>query len=301
MYTTPEITFDRASFSPMRIMPVRHRLMEHPLLQLDRLVELAARLERVGQVRAHNDTAQPGTSFGKAPESHPIGASVSDTLRRIQESRAWMALHNVQNDPLYRTLVDEVLDYVRPMIEDKDPGMCHRAGWIFVTSPGAITPYHLDHEHNFILQIAGSKAIHVFDPLDKQVVSDLALERFHAKLSRELVVYEPALQARAHVFEAKPGDGAYMPSTAPHWVQNGDEVSITVSFTYYTKRTLEQKHLHRANAALRSLGWKPRPVGSSRVRDGLKRSLFLAAQTAQDRVRKRELHPSLSTAKYSPG
>lgn len=301
MYTDPGISFDQARFQPMRIMPVRHRLMGHPLLEMGPLCELAKRLEASGGVRAHNDGAAAATSFFDAPNSHPIDGTVQDTIRNIEKARAWTALHNIQNDPLYRTLVDEVLDYVQPMTEGLDPGMCHRAGWIFITSPGAITPYHLDHEHNFILQIAGKKAIHVFDPLDRSITSSEALERFHMKLSRELVVYKPESQARAHVFDAGPGDGAYMPSTSPHWVQNGDEVSITVSFTYYTKRTLQQKAVHRANYALRALGYHPQPIGQSPARDTVKRVLFQAQDEARRRLRKRPLDASLITSKYAIG
>jgi hypothetical protein len=301
MYRHPGIELDVSAFEPMRITPVKHALMEHPLLQLDRLVELAERLHARGEVRSHNGHAQPHTAFVNAPETHPISGSMADTLRRIEESNAWMALHNVQNDPVYRNLVDEVLDFIRPMIDAKDPGMCHRAGWIFVTSPNAITPYHLDHEHNFILQIRGSKSIHVFDPLDRTITSDLALEKFHHKLSRELVIYNGELEHKACVFDAQPGDGAYMPSTAPHWVKNGNDVSITASFTYYTKRTLALKHAYRANASLRSLGVRPPPVDAGSLRDRLKSTAFRAQDALRYSWRAGSLHPVLSTEKYAPG
>jgi hypothetical protein len=300
MYRDPGLSFDAAAFEPMRIMPVRHTLMEHPLLQLDSLVELAKRLETRGLVRAHNDQAAPETSFAKAPDTHPIRLSMSETLRRIEASNAWMALHNVQSDPLYRGLVDEVLDYARPQIEPRDPGLCHRAGWIFVTSPNAVTPYHLDHEHNFILQILGKKTINVFDPLDRSITSELALEKFHHKHSRELVTFSPQKQAKAHVFEACPGDGVYMPSTAPHWVKNGDSVSITASFTYYTQHTMLQKQLYRANATLRQLGIEPRPVGTFPSIDALKRALYGARETVRQKLGRGTNDPTLSMAKYAP-
>jgi hypothetical protein len=300
MYENPGLTFDQASYQPMRIMPVTHTLMEHPLLQLERLVELAQRLAPRGLVRAHNDQASADTSFTHAPSTHPIQLPVADSIRRIEDANVWMALHNIQTDALYGGLVDEVLDYVKPLIDEKDPGLCHRAGWIFVTSPNAITPYHLDHEHNFILQIRGSKAIHVFDPLDRAITSDIALERFHHKHSRELVTFSPETQARAHVFEAEPGQGVYMPSTAPHWVKNGNNVSITVSFTYYTRRTMRLKQLYRANASLRKLGLEPRTVGRSPNIDRLKQSAYTASELLRRRLQRRELDPTLSMARYAP-
>jgi len=274
MYSSPAISFDTDRFEPMRIQSVRHELMGHPLLQLSSLTELARRLEPRGLVRRHNGEAKPETSFAKAPDLLPTKLSAMETIQNIDSADAWMALHNIQEDPTYRKLVDEILDYVRPMIDDKDPGMCHRAGWIFITSPGAVTPYHMDHEHNFILQVHGKKTLHVFDPLDRSVVTERALELFHTEHSRELVVYKEEYERAATVFELEPGMGGYMPTTAPHWVKNGDGVSITVSFTYYTASTLRRKTLHKANYFLRKLGIEPHPVGESTLRDNAKQAAF---------------------------
>jgi hypothetical protein len=285
MYTSPAIDFDLEAFQPMRIMPVRHQLMGHPLLALQSLVELAKRLEPRGLVRRHSGAAAPTTDFATAPEALPTRLTALDTIENIQQADAWMALHNIQEDPLYRTLVDEVLDFVKPKIELKDPGMCHRAGWIFVTSPGAVTPYHMDHEHNFILQVVGKKTLHVFDPLDRRIVTERSLELFHATHSRELVRYEEEFERTAHVFELEPGMGGYMPSTAPHWVKNGDGVSITISCTYYTNETRRRKLLHKANYFLGKYGVPTRPIGSSPLRDNVTELAFKAHLGAKALVR----------------
>jgi hypothetical protein len=301
IYTNPGVAFDPASFQPSHIMSVRHTLMGHPLLELGNLVDLARRLEKMGSVRTHSDSAKPDTSFVDAPETHPVTLSVEDTIRTIESSKAWMALHNIQNDPVYRKLVDEVLDFVRPMVERKDPGMCHRAGWIFVTSPDAITPFHIDHEHNFILQVLGKKTINVFDPLDRAVVSERALELFHSKLSRDLITFDDERQKRARVFEVEPGVGAYMPSTAGHWVKNGNNVSITVSFTYYTRSTMRQKAAHQANFDLRRLGLSPRPVGVSRLVDSVKGATWRTRYALASAVTRRPAHPSVVGGRYAIG
>jgi len=266
-YNGPGIAFDVGGFDPMRIQPVRHELMAHPLLQLPKLVELARRLPTV---RYHDDRAEPNTSFTDAPRTHRVDLPPHEVVANIENAHAWLALHNIQNDQEYRGLVDEVLDHLRPRVETRDPGMHHRAGWIFVTSPHALTPYHMDHEHNFILQVRGTKTINVWDPLDREVVTERSLELFHHDYSRELVVYQEEFQARAHVFDVKPGMGAYMPLTSPHLVKNGPDVSITVSFTYYTSETRRREMLHKVNHRLRSIGLQPRPVGSRPVVDSAK-------------------------------
>jgi hypothetical protein len=261
------VQVDWDAFDPWSIVPVRHELMDHPLLQMDALVELGRRLDARGSVRTHSDDATAGTPFNFAPRMHPNRAGAVATLAGIAEARAWMSLLNVQADPLYRTLVDEVLDGLAPGIEPRDPGMCYRGGWIFVTSPRAVTPFHFDKEHNFILQVRGSKTLYVWDPRDTEAASEHARDRFHATHERDLLRWDESLRARARVFHLEPGQGAYMPSTSPHLVENGDGPSLTVSFTYYTAATRRNALLHRAHERLRGYGIQPPPVGDNALLD----------------------------------
>jgi hypothetical protein len=260
---------DWTNFDPWRVRPVTHRLATHRLFRLESLVELGRRLEAVGRIRTHSDEVYAGTAFNHAPMLYPNGKSAAETLTGIADARAWMSLLNVQTDDLYRTLVDEVLDDVRPHVERADPGMSYRAGWIFVTSPRTVTPFHMDKEHNFIVQIQGRKRLYVWEPDDVQTVSEAARDLFHASHSRDLVVWNEAARARAHVFDLEPGMGAYMPSTSPHLVENGDGPSITASFTYYTHATRRRSRLHAWHQRLRTLGVAPTPVGHRPLRDVL--------------------------------
>ena len=254
-----EVAWDQ--FDPWRIQGVRHHLAAHPALQLPALVELGKRLEARGRVRSHSGDATVGTSFNEAPRLHPNAKGVEATLNDIEHAAAWTSLLNVQSDPQYRAVVDEVLDSIRPQVEAVDPGMCYRAGWIFLTSPRAVTPFHMDKEHNFILQVQGRKRIYVWDHRDTQVVSEHARDRFHRTHSRELLQWREEYRERAQVFELEPGMGAYMPSTSPNMVENGDGPSITMSFTYYTRSTRRDALLHRTHDMLRGRGWVPPAVG----------------------------------------
>jgi hypothetical protein len=301
MTGAPLIEFGAGAFDPMKVMAVRHRLAEHPLLQLPKLVELAGRLAERGAVRYHAGHVQPGTDFIKAPELFPVNRPAGEIVANIEKAQAWMGLHNIQQDDEYRRLVDEVLDDVRPRVEAVDPGMHHRAGWIFVSSPGAITPFHLDHEHNFILQIRGKKLLHVWEPLDRLTVPERALELFHANSSRELVRYDEECERRAHVFRLEPGVGGYMPTNAPHWVKNDDNVSITVSFTYYTEATRRRALLYVGNNYLRKMGLAPSAVGQSLLRDETKFRVLRAARELrrmEKRLRGGQIPPARD--RYAP-
>ena len=255
------IEVDAARFDPWRIQAVTHHLRSHPLLQFDALLELGQRLEARGSIRTHSDTAKAGTPFNSAPDMFPNEKSAQETLRSISDAKAWMSLLNVQGDDTYRELVEEVLEDIRPLVESRDPGMCYRAGWIFVTSPRTITPFHFDKEHNFILQIHGRKRIYVWDHTDTAVASDHARDLFHSSSERYLLRWRDEFRESAHVFDLEPGQGAYMPSTSPHMVENGDGPSVTASFTYYTDATRRDALLHRAHARVRRFGLKPPPVG----------------------------------------
>ena len=261
------IEADWERFDPWRISPVRHCLQEHPLLNLGKLQALGDRLEDLDCVRTHSSGAKAETPFNDAPRLHPNRRSAVDTLAHIQDAQAWLSLLNIQVDAEYRSLVDGVLEQLRPAVERRDPGMSYKGGWIFVTSPNAVTPFHMDKEHNFIVQIQGTKTLYVWEPDDRNAVSEAARDRFHATHSRELVRWRNELKATAQVFQLRPGQGAYMPSTSPHLVENGPGPSITASFTYYTHATRRNSALHAAHQWLRERGVEPAPVGKRALAD----------------------------------
>jgi hypothetical protein len=284
--TGPRILVDPATFDPWKVQALRHALSDHPLLQLDALVELGKRQEARKLVRTHSDTANAATSFADAPNLHPNDKGAATTLADIENARAWMSLLNVQADPIYRRFIDEVLDELRPIVDRRDPGMAYRAGWIFVSSPNAVTPFHIDHEHNFIMQIRGTKRLYTWDPFDRSVVSERAQELFHDQHSRAEVLWRDDHRDKARVFELEPGMGGYMPSTTPHMVENGPTPSITISFTYYTDSTRRRELLYRGNARLRRLGLEPKPVGHSAVRDGVKYGVLRPFTAARDTLKR---------------
>src|SRR5690348_5690116 len=112
----PAIRVDPATFDPWKIQEVTHSLIDHPLLQIDALVELGKRQQERKLVRTHTAAATAGTSFADAPLIHPNEKGAAATLADIQKAGAWMSLLNVQADPVYRELIDSVLDDVKPVV-----------------------------------------------------------------------------------------------------------------------------------------------------------------------------------------
>jgi Cupin-like domain len=283
--TVPRIHLD-STFDPWHVQALTHALSDHPLLQLDSLVELGKRQQARNLVRTHSADATAATSFADAPSLHPNQQGAATTLADIANARAWMSLLNVQADPTYRAFIDEILEEVRPVVDRRDPGMCYRAGWIFVSSPNTVTPFHMDHEHNFIMQIRGTKRLYTWEPTDRTVVTERGQELFHDKHSRELVTWSEEWRKRSRILDLEPGLGGYMPSTSPHMVENGPEPSITISFTYYTDSTRRRELLYRGNAGLRRLGIEPTPIGVSTGRDRVKAAVLTGFTSAKNLVRR---------------
>ena len=70
---------------------------------------------------------------------------------------------------------------------------------VLITSPGRVTPYHLDGEANLLMQIRGSKSVHIFDGNDRDVVPGDELERFWSG-DIKAPFYKKHLQDRASTF-----------------------------------------------------------------------------------------------------
>lgn len=262
--------FDRGPFR------IGHRLERHPLFELERLARLGA-VHPPELVEYDAGEVPVGLDPARTPRT---ALCVEETIRRIEACRSWMVIKHVERDPEYRALLDATLDEAGALSEAIDPGMCEREGHVFVSSPGSVTPFHMDHEHNFLLQVRGRKTLRVWDRDDRAILAEDDLERFYDGARRNLS-YRGDFDAKARAFELAPGDGLHVPINSPHGVKNGDAVSVSFSITFKTPRALRRGALLRVNARLRARGWKPSPPGLHPARDAAKWGLFRAARGAK--------------------
>lgn len=265
----PLIAMDWNTFDPWRIAPFTHTFTDHPLLQRDALIDLGKRCRGTNRWYTFSSDARPDTDFDEAAQLFPSSRTAVDSLRAIDDAQAWVLLRHIQVDPTYRALVKLAFDPIVPMIEQKDPGVYFRAGWIFCASPHTFTPFHIDRSHVFLLQVSGTKTVHVWDAHDREVVGDRARDRFHARHDLSLTRWNERYRARAHTFRLAPGMGVYMPLTSPHMVETGDDASTTVSFTYNTAATRRIARAHVMRETLGRLGMPLPAYGRSRSFDGI--------------------------------
>ena len=254
----------RASFD-RRPFLIGHELANHPLFEISRLLRLCRSLpESNVEYNAGN------IPVSVAPERTPgNGLSAEETIRRIAECKSWLVLKYVEQEPEYRALLHRCLAEVARHSEALRPGMCLAQGFIFVSSPGSVTPYHMDPEHNFLLQIRGSKRIHMFDGRDRSILSEEELEQFYCGGHRNLE-YRTDREKIGWTFDLRPGLGLHFPVTAPHFVRNGEDVSVSFSITFRTPDLERRRMLHSCNAFLRRRGLRPAPAGTHPGNDYLK-------------------------------
>jgi hypothetical protein len=142
----------------------------------------------------------------------------------------------------------------------------------------------MDSDTNFLLQIIGNKAVSVFDPNDRSLVPVTKIEE-HLAGSGSSIIYDKTRQGDAKVFELGAGEGIHIPSFAPHWARNHDNISVALSFNYDLKSILNRGRICRINRLLGKAGIPVTPSGVSPWRDGIKLSAAHVARTIEDKIR----------------
>ena len=259
--------FNRTSFA------FKHLLHRHPLFTLPRLAQLAETMLAAGDTSKFLALGGEGAVPGSAFESLPRQARLARTVEELGSTRNWVKLSSADGfDAQYRDLLAAVLAEIAPL-SGRD--LLKEITWssltIFLASPRIVTPYHIDHESNFLFQVSGEKDLFLFDCNDRAVLTELEIESYYAGDFRA-ARHKAELQHRACAYRLVPGVAAHHPPLSPHWVRNGDTASVSVSIGFCMRPVDARARVYQANHYLRKLGLKPAPPGVSALRDRLKGS-----------------------------
>jgi mannose-6-phosphate isomerase-like protein (cupin superfamily) len=236
---------------------VPHGLTDHPLLTLDALARLAAALP-ANSVEYNRGDLPIGVDPATVPAN---GLSPEETVRSIEENGSWMVLKRIEQDAAYAALLRETLAEIAPLVEGRTGKMLGLEGFIFVSSPNAVTPFHFDPEHNILLQIRGRKTMTVFPQEDAAIVDPEAHEAFHLGQHHRNLQWRDDFAAKGRAFDLEPGQAIHVPVKAPHWVKNGDAVSISLSVTWRSEWSYAEADARAFNHLLRKRGLSPAPPG----------------------------------------
>jgi hypothetical protein len=267
---------------------LRHHLADAPEFSLPRLVQLArdTQATRPDDVYLDIGVDDVGKRWDEAARS---ALPVDELIRRIEEEQAWIVLFRAEQDPAYARLLNGVLSEVMQLTgREIERTIKKKEVILFVTSPNRLTTYHIDRECNFLLQIQGSKEIHVFDRDDREVLPEAEVERFWT-VDHNAPRYRPEYQHRAERIMLEPGIGLHIPINAPHWLQNGNNVSVSASFNFQFRDDV-RANLYRGNYYLRRVGLKPRPPFQSRRADVVRGAFGACAFRVKTLVQGRQRH-----------
>lgn len=274
------------TFDQMKVQRLRHQLVGHPLMTAQALADLALRIDPEF-VRFHDGERSVATNMSSLLHTDPTRDSLRKAIDNLHKAKAFVQLINIRSDPAYGALLDELHAELLPFLPERDRALINRDASAFLASPRSVTPFHLDHEQNFLCHLSGPKTFYVWDHRDRSVISEGALETFYRVGKLRDAIYQPDVEPRAQVFELQPGDCIYMPMGAPHAAVTGDDITATFSVLMNTRSSYDLVETYRVNHVMRRFGLSPSPVGDSSVRDSLKRHMLGAARVVRDLARGR--------------
>ena len=232
---------------------IRHNPAGHAMFEFDALGDLASRLDP--QTVGYNCDDLP---IGVDPDEIPAnGLSIVETVRGIESNGSWMVLKFTERDPAYRVLLETTLRELSPVVTPRTASTHQLEEFIFLSSPGSVTPLHFDPEHNILLQLRGTKTMTVFPQTDAKIAPDEAHERFHKGLAHRNLAWREDFALRGRAFYLKPGDVMHVPVMAPHWVKNRPDVSGSFSVTRRSEWSYAMAGPGAFNSVLRTSGLNP--------------------------------------------
>jgi Cupin-like domain len=249
---------------------LRHRLAGNPLFSLVALEDAAAswmKLNRHDRFVVVGGQTRADAKFSEMAEQDRIAGAIT----ALPNSGSYIKISNINAvNPAYDNLMHEALRDAQDLLGQP---LLTRVTWaqmtVFMASPNIVTPYHIDHEANFLCQISGEKEVCLFDPNDREVLTDSEIEKFYLG-DLNGACYRKQLQHRGTIFHLSAGDAVHHPPLSPHWVKNGPSVSISVSINFCMRELDRLAHIYQVNCIMRRIGFRPSPPGRSFLRDAIK-------------------------------
>ncbi len=269
----------------------QHRLGEHELFSLPRLKGLVEQVGALPQTASaakglFRAAANPGLFHRKAGGPRLVWgtpefqAALNEAFDNMDTSETRIKLSNIHKIEGYGELLRNCASQLSELT-GVDFAKRYRPGLetLFISSPGQVTPYHVDEETNFLLQICGTKDVMIYDGHDRTVLTSEQIEDFfggNCYVKRN--VETPKMTA-----DLKPGFGVHNPPFFPHMVVNGPSMSVSLSIGFEL-RQFPVAEVHRMNAYLRKAGLEPSAPGAHPAMDNVKSTVMRYALRAKRSV-----------------
>jgi hypothetical protein len=200
-----------------------------------------------------------------------INSDVTEAFGLLKNQPIRILLKRPENhDPRFRKLRDGLIEQiVEKSGELKNDRIMRLESAVFISSAATLTPFHFDPSVVFFCQILGDKIYHIYSPT---ALTEPELEQFYFRgmidiAQVELDKRDPSQEL---VFRLSAGKGLHQPQNSPHWVETGDDISISYSFFFETAGAREISRTRGFNYYLRRAGAKPMPPGARPRLDSFK-------------------------------
>ena len=266
-----EKNYNREAFS------FSHDLSDEPLLQFDELFKLCRHLPE-DNIKFRRGKVPVDINFDTSLAQNNWGLTLDSVIGHFDENQSYIAIYNPESDPEYKVLIERILAEIAQNILNVDSPITWYSTYIFMSTGESVTPYHMDREMNFLLQIQGEKYAKLWSRYDDRVMKSSERDTLLTDMGRKRPAYRPELENLSKNFELKPGIGLHHPFIAPHLISTRSARSITLAITYRTELSDIWSDAHNLNFHLRKLGVDPDPIGIARNKDKTKAVLMRLAR-----------------------
>ncbi|GJL97444.1 MAG: hypothetical protein DHS20C06_12610 [Hyphobacterium sp.] len=201
-----------------------------------------------------------------------LGAiSGASLVQAVKDGRIWLNLRDAhRRDPTLADINDRVFDELKQLIPGFRPFNTDLG--LLISSPGARVFYHLDVPRVMLLHLRGHKNVWVY-PRSEPFVEAAGLESVVSEKTEEEIPYLPEFDAGGKCYRMAPGQMVHWPQNAPHRIDNGDDLNVSLSIEFMTPTAQLRANAVLANAWLRdrfglksgieskpNIGWLPKFV-----------------------------------------
>ena len=278
-------TPDKARSFTKQNLVFQHGLHERPMFDDAGLEELLDRYprEKLGVFTMGEDPVA-WTTWRKGSAGAMTGSRL---LEAAQAGRIWLNLRAANAYlPEYAALGEEI--FAEKQAQSGRKTFKHDLGML-ISSANAQVFYHLDVPLVSLWQLRGRKRVWVY-PVEAPYVGQETLERIVLKETAEQFTFDPAWDKGAEVYDLTPGAMVTWAQNAPHRIENGPMLNVSLSIEFMTPAALMRANVIYANGVLRRrAGLHPKvqdgfgPVGLGKV--ALARAAkALKLQTPRERV-----------------
>jgi hypothetical protein len=264
-----------ASRSPLAL---RHRLVGHPLLDIDPIADLA---ERLGPDSISAERAEKDLVAAEGVSDRLTVRAISEQIRELAANDSWFTLLNIERVPAYGDLVDEIVDEVARQAGVDGATLRRRMGFVFASSPRSVTSAHFDIEQSFCLQLQGHRRLG-FGRFADDAQREREIRRYWGGTSFGKLETMPE---QIDEVALGPGEGAYIPPYTPHWLSNGATPSLSLTVTFFNRDNEDESLVQAFNEKVRRAGLHPHPYGATPVRDRAKAGAMRGYAALRRRLR----------------